>query len=647
MTRIKRISVNTAALIALIVLFVALTMLSNGLFRGMRLDLTENGLYTLSKGTRNILADIDEPINLYYFFSQQSSREIPALRTYANRITELLEEYVLEADGKLKLQIIDPLPFSEEEDRAAQFGLQAVPIGATGESLYFGLAGTNAIGDVEVIPFFQPDKEAFLEYDVSKLIYSLAHPKKPIIGLLSTLPMTAGFDPTTGQMRQPWIINEQLNQLFEIRNLDPEVTTIDEDINVLMLVHPKDLSKSTLYAIDQFVLRGGRVLVFLDPYAEADVPAQNPNNPGAAMLASRASDLPELLQAWGIAYDKTQFAADSRYALAVTTRPDQAPVRHLGILSLDDGALAREDVVTAGLETINLALAGYFSSRENAETTLLPLLTSSKSAMPMAVDQVRFLPDPSQLYQGFAPTGEHYILAARLQGKVQTAFPDGAPAGINQTDKQHDEQNKDEEKDEKSTSSHLKESAEPVNVIIVADTDLLTDRLWVRQQNFFGQRIVAAWANNGDFITNALDNLTGNSDLISIRGRATSSRPFTTVEALEREANNRLLATEQQLQEELRETERKLTELQQSRSDNNTLILSPEQQAELERFQQRKLEIRKQLRQVRRDLDKNIEQLGTTLKLINIALIPLLLSGVALCAVWMRARRRKMGAKPV
>jgi ABC-type uncharacterized transport system involved in gliding motility auxiliary subunit len=259
---------------------------------------------------------------------------------------------------------------------------------------------------------------------------------------------------------------------------------------------------------------------------------------------------------------------------------------------------------------------------------------------------VRFLPDPSQLYQGFAPTGEHYILAARLQGKVQTAFPDGAPAGINQTDKQHDEQNKDEEKDEKSTSSHLKESAEPVNVIIVADTDLLTDRLWVRQQNFFGQRIVAAWANNGDFITNALDNLTGNSDLISIRGRATSSRPFTTVEALEREANNRLLATEQQLQEELRETERKLTELQQSRSDNNTLILSPEQQAELERFQQRKLEIRKQLRQVRRDLDKNIEQLGTTLKLINIALIPLLLSGIALCAVWMRARRRKMGAKP-
>lgn len=639
MTRMKRISQNIAALVALTVLFVALTMLSNGLFRGIRLDLTEHGLYTLSKGTGNILANIDEPINLYYFFSEQSSREIPALRTYANRVQELLEEYVLEADGRVNLQVVDPLPFSEEEDRATQFGLQAIPIGATGESLYFGLAGTNAIGDVEVIPFLQPDKESFLEYDISKLIYSLVHPKKPIIGLLSTLPMTAGFDPTTGQMRQPWIVNEQLNQLFEVRNLDPELTTIDRDINVLMLVHPKNLSKSALYAIDQFVLRGGRALVFLDPYAEADVPAQNPNNPGAAMLASRASDLPELLQAWGIAYDKTQFMADSRYALAVTTRPDQAPVRHLGILSIDDGALAREDVVTAGLDTINLAMTGYLRSREGFKTTLLPLLTSSKFAMPMAVDQVRFLADPSQLYQGFAPTSERYILAARLQGKANSAFPDGSPVGVNQTNGQN--------KEKEPTFSHLKESAEPINVIIVADTDLLTDRLWVRQQNFFGQRVVTAWANNGDFIVNALDNLTGNSDLISIRGRATSSRPFTTVETLERKANDRLLATEQQLQEELQETERKLTELQQSRNDNDALILSAAQQAELERFQQRKLEIRKQLRQVRRDLDKNIEQLGTTLKIINIALVPLLLSGVALFAVWTRSRRRKMGAKPV
>ena len=632
---IKRMGVTTGSLLALAVLFVALTVISNALFRGARVDLTENNLYTLSDGTRNILAEIDEPIQLYFFFSEQVSQDLPWLRTYANRVQELLEEFSAHADGRLNLHLIDPQPFSEEEDRAAGFGLQAVPVG-TGETLYFGLAGTNTLDGVETIPFFQPEKEAFLEYDLSKLVYSLAHPEKPVIGLLSTLPLQVGFDPMTRQMRQPWVITEQLSQLFDIRSLDPGVSKIDDDIDVLMLVHPKSLGATTLYAIDQFVLRGGKALVFVDPQSEAEAQLSPPGDP-SAMFAPRSSNLERLFESWGISMNANEVVGDSRYALSVSLRPGQAPTPHLGILSVDRNGLARDDVATAELSTVNFALSGYIQQREGAATQLLPLLESSAAAMPIAADRVRFLPNPGELHQGFAPTGTRYILAGRIHGKVKTAFPDGAPA----TEDTADESGQ----SGPSNSEHLSESSEPINVIVVADTDMLSDRLWVQTTDFFGQRIASAWANNGDFVVNSLDNLTGNSDLISIRGQAVSTRPFTTVDAIAREANARFLATEQELEAQLRETEERLSQLQRSRNDANSLILSPEQRTELERFQQKKLEIRKQLRQVRHELDQDIERLGTTLKIINIGLMPLLLSIFALTAWWLRNQKRKTAQK--
>jgi ABC-type uncharacterized transport system involved in gliding motility auxiliary subunit len=630
-------TLTTGTLVVLAALFIALTILSNTLLRGVRLDLTEDNLYTVSAGTENILASIEEPINLYFFFSEDASKNVPVVRTYATRIQELLEEYVLAADGKLILHTIDPEPFSEAEDQATQFGLQAVPVGTSGESLYFGLAGTNALDDVAVIPFFQPDKEAFLEYELSELIYSLANPKKPVIGLLSTLPMEGGgFNPVTQQGQASWVITEQLNQLFEVRSLSQDVTAIDEDMDVLMLVHPKGLSEQTLYAIDQFVLGGGKALIFIDPHADAEQVNPNPNNPSAAMLASRASNLTQLLEPWGVTLADAVVVGDRRYALSVSMGPNQPAVPHLGILSIDDNGLAQEDVILAELDTINMALTGYLEPKEGTANTLEPLITSSEAAMPIPAERMGLLPDPGQLQQGFEPTGETYILAARLQGMVKSAFPDGPPN--NSTTEGKDAASKDEENPP--TTTHLTESKTPINLIVVADTDLLTDRLWVRTQNFFGQRIVTAWANNADFVVNALDNLTGNNDLISIRGQAVSARPFTTIDAIEREANTRFLATEQQLQQELQETERKLGELQTARGDDNTMIFSPEQQAELDRFQQRKLEIREQLRKVRRDMDRDIERVGTVLKVVNIGLIPLLLSVLALAVVWIRHRRR-------
>lgn len=622
----QRKTITATALLALAILFIALIMLSNNLLRGFRLDLTENRLYTLSAGTENMLGKLHEPINLYLFFSRTTAQDIPVLVNYASRVREMLEEFALHAGGKLKLHFIDPQPFSEDEDRAAQYGLQAIPKSTTGDNIYFGLAGSNAVGGLQTIGFLQPDKEAFLEYDLSKLIYSLDHPKKPVIGLLSSLPMTQGFDMATRQMRGPWLIVSQMEQLFQVRQLATDLKTIDKEIDVLMLVHPKGLSEQTLYAIDQYVLGGGKAIVLVDPHADS---ASSPQNP--AGTADQGSDLPALFKAWGVQYDPGQVLADRGYALDVSTRPNQPPVRHLAILGFDRSALNQQDVVTGQLNTVNGSTCGSFKLSDGAPVTMIPLITSSDQAMPMPAERFQLLSNPATLNQGFQPTGQHYVVAARLQGMVKSAFP-APPSKPAPSDAQ--------------PASHLTESAQAINVIIVTDTDLLTDRLWVRTQNFFGQRVASAWANNGDFLINALDNLTGSGDLISIRGRATSMRPFSRVEALKRDAEARFLATEQQLQEQLRETEHKLNELQSGRSKNeeNLLIFTPEQRAELERFQQQKLAIRKQLRQVRHDLDRDIERLGTTLKLINIGLVPLLISCLALAMAVLHTRRRKREA---
>lgn len=641
---IKRTTLTTGSLLLLLTLLLALLVLSNTLLRGVRLDLTENGLYTLSDGTRNTLAALDEPINLYFFFSEEASRDYPPLRTYATRVHELLEEYALRAGGKIKLNVIDPKPFSEDEDRAAGFGLQAVPTGVGEETLYFGLAGTNSVDGVATIPFFQPEKEAFLEYDLSKLVYSLAHPKKPVLGLLTALPMQGGFDFMARQPSASWVVMEQLQSLFDVRPLDPATDRIDPAIDVLLVAHPKGVSAATLYAIDQYVLGGGKAMVFVDPLADIEQPPTDPNNPMAAMMADRSSDLAPLLAAWGVSYDPAQVVLDSRYALAVSSQPGQYPVQHVGIFGLDQQAFAANDVIMAQLHSINLALPGFLKARDGATTTLEPLLTSSESAMTVPVDKVRFVQDPRELQKGFAPTGERYVLAARVQGPIKSAYPNGrpteAPAAASPESGQEPEK-----KAESAQPAPLSAATGPVNLIVVADVDVLADRLWVQSQDFLGQRIATAFANNGDFVFNALDNLTGNSDLIGIRGQAVAARPFTTVAALEREANAQFLATEQQLEQQLHDTEQRLAALQQNRTDNHSLLLTPEQQAEIDSFQQKKLEIRRQLREVQRSLDEDIETLGTVLKIINIGLVPLLLSIAAL--FWWVHNNRRRGAQKV
>jgi ABC-type uncharacterized transport system involved in gliding motility auxiliary subunit len=630
----KRSTLGGGMLLALALLFIGLTVLFNYALRGWRLDLTQNRLYTTAAGTDRALANIKEPINLYFFFSEKAAAGIPELSTYGVRVRELLQELVSRSNGKLHLHVIDPQPFSEEEDRAAELGVRGVPLGAAnGAQFYFGLAGTNSTDGRQAIEFFDPKKEQFLEYDVVKLVYQLANPKKPVVAWLSTLPMTGGFDPRTGQMREPWLIYSDAQQLYDLRPLEQNATRVDPATNVLVLVHPKELSPATQFAIDQYALQGGHILVFVDPFAEGDTSGAEAGNPMAAMGADKSSHLAPLLTAWGVKFNTDQVIADRGHALSVTLRQGEQPVEHLGILGLDRGSFAADDVITAGLSNVNVATAGYLEPLTGVQACqplkggrpcFEPLLQSSAEAEPYPVARFRMLFDPASLLDGFKPTGRRYVIGARVSGNVHSAFPGGPPQGVTLAPGQ----------------VVLKQSAKPLNLVVFADTDMLSDFMWVRAQNFFGQRMTQAWASNGDLVENALDNLAGSADLISVRGRATFQRPFDRVERLRHAADERLHSKEQELEAQLRETETKLTALQSKKDSGSTLILTPEQEQEIEHFQTEKLRIRKELRAVRAGLNEDIERLGTTLKLINIVMVPLTFAVVALF-VWLWRRRRR------
>ena len=600
--------ISGLGLFLLALAFVMVILLNNLWFSGIRVDLTENKLFTLAAGTREIVQDIDEPINLYFFFSEKASEDLTTLRAYANRVRELLQEYALLADGKINLQLIDPEPFSDAEDRAAAFGLQGVPVNSAGDELYFGLAATNALDDQQVIGFFQPDKEEFLEYEISKLIQNLLVQNKAKVGLLSSLKVQGDMDMNTFQTTPAWVVIDQIDQASELQTITPDAESLPAGLDLLVLIQPHGLAESLLSSIDQFALSGGRVLVFVDPLAEMD---QSQVNPVIGMSGAETSiDFP-LLAGWGVLLRKDVVLGDAQQALTVSGADGQ-PVRHLSILGLQAQNFNNEDIILSSLETINVSTAGILDVLDQRSTQVDVLMASSEYAMPIERLRLKMLGDPSELLPDFQATGLVYPVAVRITGAAKSQYPvtvDGDDSVL---------------------------STGQLNVIVVADTDILTDRLWVQLQDFFGQRIVSPWANNGDFVTNAVDNLTGSSALISIRSRGRFSRPFEVVQDLRREAEASYLNSANDLQAQLAETERQLGELESSRDEQNLMSLSPEQEAALVRFQQEKLRIRKALRNVRHQLDKDIEMLGSTLKFMNIVLMPLVLTFILLVLKYLR-----------
>lgn len=656
---------STTGLLSIAV-FVLLSVLVISLLPPVRIDLTEDRLYSLSDGTRNIVSSLDKPIELIFFYSDQATRDVPQIRTYATRVQELLEEIVLASDGNLTLRLVDPEPFSEDEDLATGFGIQAVPITQGGEGVYFGLVAVEDVEDdsipmagrtAETMPLIRPDQEEFLEYEFMKLITRVENPDRQVIGLITALDVDGGFNPAFGQPTPAWMVMDYMRQLYEVRRVDITSGEIDEDIDILFIVHPEGLSDDMRYAIDQHVLRNGKAMVFLDPNAESMIER---NQFGTTIPAGVGSDMPDLLAAWGIQYDKLQVLTDADYALRVMLGQGSRPISHLGMLGVQRNGLTPDDIITSRLESINLASTGAISPAEGASTRFDPLLQSSSNAMLMNVGVFQDVDDPSVLFDEFESANQRFTIAARVSGVINTAFPDGPPvaepaadeesvdAAEPEGDPEVEEATADDAADSDDPAEpareHLTTSQGEVTLIVFADTDVLSDRLWVRVAQFLGQRIPQPFANNGDFVINSLDNLSGGADLVSIRSRGRYSRPFTRVLDLQREADDRLRQEEAELLDTLAASQETLNGLSQDEEGNPILQITPEVQQEIDRVNAEILDTRRRLRDVRFQLNADIERLGTNLKLINTILVPILLSVLMLVLAYLRAQRRKQQA---
>ncbi len=605
------------------VAFLAFTMITGVMVKNWRVDLTENGLYTVSDGTKNILKKIDEPINLYFFFSEQHTKDMAGLRAYAQRVRELLQQYESLAAGKITLHVIDPVPFSEDEDKAAQYGLQAVPVAANTE-IYFGLVGTNSVDEKETIRFFQPDKEQTLEYDISKLVAKLSQTTPPVVALISGMQVNGGFDYMTRQPREGWMAFEQLKQFYSVRDLNNDVAEIADDVSLLLLVQPKGLSEKTRYAIDQYVLRGGKVVLFVDPFAEMDKLPQSQQNPFPQTMAG--DDLNALLAPWGVKVDMNKVVGDADHALAVSTGGGRAPTRHLALLGLS-GRDNASDSMVSGLENVNIGTAGAIESLNVDGITVTPVLQTGSNAALLDRSKFEFLPDPTALQKEFVATGQRYAIAARIEGKAKSAFSQ-AIDGAN--------------------GEFIAEAKDSIRVLVIADTDVLSDRMWVQVQDFFGQRMANAFADNGNLLLNAVEAYSGSADLIGLRSRGRYARPFEKVADIKRHAEEAFHQREEQLQKQLDETEKQLQDLQRRMNETGQAQLNPQEEAALLNFQNEKLRIRKELRDVQHQLNRDIEALGTKLKLINIGLMPLLLIVLAsFVALSRQSKGKREGASRV
>ncbi len=633
----------------------------------LRIDLTEDNLYSLSDGTRNIVSNLSQPIELMFFYSDSATEDVPQIRSYGNRVQELLREIIIASDGNLSLNIIDPEPFSEDEDLATQYGIRAVPITQGGEGVYFGLVvAQEAEPEVpfqlrvsETMPLIRPDQEEFLEYEFMKLITQVDNPDRPVVGLLTELDIDGGFDPLSGQGTQQWMIMDLIRQLYEVQRVDISGNTIDEEVDILLIAHPQGLSEQMLYAIDQFVMRGGSTFLFLDPNADSMV-SRSPQ--GNLIPAGMSSDLPGLLEAWGIEFDNSKVLADNELALRVMMGQGQRPVPHLGMLGVQRNFLTQDDIITNRLETINFSSAGAISQAEGSSTTFEPLIVSSSDAMLMDRTFIESVTDPSVLFDEFESAEQSFTIAARISGVIDSAFPDGRPVVEEPTEETADEAlepadevevaednpanevvatEADVEEEEEPLPEHIASSNGIVNIVAVADTDVLSDRMWVQVTQFLGQRIPQPFANNGDIVINGLENLSGGADLSSIRSRGRYSRPFTRVLDLQRQADDRLREEESELLDSLAATEAQLAQLNQDEEGNPVGEITPEIQAEIDRFNAEMLETRRRLRDVQFQLTEDIERLGTNLKAANTALIPILLTIFVLIAHYLRVQRRK------
>ncbi len=611
---------SAIGVIAMLVLLVVINVIAAQ--AKQRVDLTSDRAYTLSDGTRAILAKIDTPVQIRFYCTRGGNAMPPALKNYARRVEDLLGEYQQAAKGKIEIRKLDPEPDSDAEDSARLDGVQPQLVQNT-EQIYLGLS-VSMLDQKETIPFLAPARERLLEYDVSRAIARTINPQKPVVGVMSALPVAGRMMPRQmmpqQQNEQPWVLYSELKRDFDVRTVELTADKIPDEIKLLLVIHPKAISDAAQFAIDQFVLRGGKLVAFLDPDSVLDSQAAGP------MPTPSSSSLEKLLKAWGLAFDTTNVVADLNHM--GRTQQGRTPA----VLALTDDALNRDDVLTAQSNAV-MILAGALtgSPADGLKQTVLIKSSPNSQLIPSAAARGY----GEETIRNLQPSGTEYSLALRLTGKFKSAFPDGPPAPAASPSPKPEEK-----KPEQGAS--LKESATETSVVLFGDADMIQDQVAVRvMNNVFGGRVVTPNNGNLALAEGAIEQLSGDSNLIAVRSRATAVRPFVVIKEMQARAESHYQDTIRQLETSLADAQRKLNELQQSKQSGQQYILSPEQQQEIANFRKKEAGIKVQLKDERKKLRAEIDSLETRLKWINIAAMPAI---VAFSGVFLAIGRRQSRA---
>jgi len=610
-----RLAILAAVFAAII--FGCINIASSELFRSARIDLTQQHLFSLSQGTRTLVADLNEPIRFRFFMSSGLTKEAPQLAAFAGRVRSMLDAYVAGSKGKIVLETIDAKPYSEDEDRAVAFGISPIR-SSTGDRLFFGLAATNSTDGKSVIASFSPEREAFLEYDLTRLVAELGKRGKPVVAVLDGLGMNG--NPQLG-LREAQVLT-QMKQFFDVKPLEGEVQELPENTRVVMVVHPQHLSDKTLYTLDQWAVGGGAMLVFVDPNAENQI------GPRGQPPADTSSDLPKLFKAWGVVYDPKKAVADPTFALQTERNIDGRPVTMLNLpwLALRNEALRKDDAILAQLAAIVITTSGSFETNKEG-MGIRPLMTGSAQAGTLPAADVKdrtadMRKLATQIEKGKAPP----VIAGRLTGTLESAFT-AKPEGSTRKEE------------------HIAKATKPANVILVGDADMVMDRNWVQRRNLLGTEVAQAFANNGDFVVNAIEQMAGGVALADLRGRGVSWRPFERIQQMEAEANARYSSKEQQLQARMKDAEQKLQDLGRGGKEGSNEVLTPQQIDTIEKFKTELLATREELRTTQFALRRDVDNLKSTLTALNVAGIPIVAGLIALFFAMRRTRRDPPSSK--
>ena len=582
-----------------------------------RIDLTQGKVYTLSEGTEKLLSGLDGPVKVKLYVTQGETVPVP-LRSFAQRVQDMLSEFARASNGKLEIIKRDPKPDSEVEDEAQLDGIEPQQL-SSGEQFYLGVA-ISRLDRRQAIPALSPQRERLLEYDLARAIARVTITERPVLGLLSALPILGTrFNPLTRQGSEPWVLANELKRDYDVKQVDFSAESIDPSIKVLLVIHPRDLPEQTEYALDQFVLRGGKLIVFVDPYAYFD---QQPSPIPGVGGGGTSSSLPRLFKAWGVEMNPGKVIADMVYASGQGQRFTPT------VLTLNRTAMNRDDVVTSQVETLLYAFGGAFDVKPAAGLKMTELVKSSPNSM--LIDNVVATVSGDAASKGFVPDNKSRPLAFRLTGKFKTAFPEGKPQDPSKKQKTAETQNQ------------IKESSADNSVIVVGDVDMLNDGAAVDIQEVFGRRIVVPSNGNLAFALGMVEQFAAGDALISLQSRAAAFRPLTVVREMEAQASAQYFGRLKTLEDEVQKTVEKLQALQKSRGAEakTSQILTPEQQQEIANLKKKELETKRELKELRKNLRQDAESLVFWTKLANIALMPLLVILAGLIVFFLKRRKQ-------